>query len=47
MRWERLEHLAAGWGMHTIDTTQMTKCDAADAVLDRCRAALGRRCPSL
>lgn len=47
MRWERLEHLAAIWGMHTIDTTQMTKHDVAGAVLDWCRAALSGDAPAL
>jgi hypothetical protein len=40
MRWDRLEHLAADWGMHTIDTTHMAKRDVADPV------RTGRRCLS-
>jgi hypothetical protein len=47
MRWERLEHLAAGWGMHTIDTTHMTKHDVANAVLEWCRSALAGDAPVL
>ena len=47
MRWDRLEHLAADWGMHTIDTTHMTKRDVADAVLERCRSALAGDAPAL
>jgi hypothetical protein len=47
MRWDRLEHLAADWGMHTIDTTHMTKRDVADAVLEWCRSALAGDAPAL
>ena len=47
MRWDRLEHLAADWGMHTINTTHMTKRDVADAVLERCRSALAGDAPAL
>ena len=39
MRWERLEQVAADWSMHTIDTSDMTKREVADAVLDWCRRA--------
>jgi hypothetical protein len=45
MCWERLAQLAPDWGMHTIDTTEMTKQEVADAVLDWCRRALGGRTP--
>lgn len=47
MRWERLEQLAPDWGMHTIDTTHMTKRDVADAVLAWCRRALTGDAPAL
>jgi hypothetical protein len=47
MRWQRLEQLAPGWGMHTIDTTHMTTGHVADAVLGWCRRALAGDAPSL
>jgi hypothetical protein len=47
MRWERLEVLSAQWQMHTIDTTEMTRRDLADAVLDWCRHALAGDAPAL
>jgi hypothetical protein len=47
MRWERLGELAADWQMHTIDTTQMTKKDVADAALDWCHHALTGDAPAL
>ena len=47
MRWERLGELAPEWGMHTIDTTHMTRREAADAVLDWCRRALAGDAPAL
>ena len=47
MRWERLERLAGNWGMHTIDTTDMTKREVGDAVLDWCRRALTHDAPTL
>ena len=47
MRWQRLEQLAQDWSMHTIDTTDMTTTEVADAVLDWCRHALAGHAPSL
>ena len=47
MRWERLEQMAPQWCMHTIDTTHMTRREAADAVLDWCRRALTGDAPAL
>jgi broad-specificity NMP kinase len=47
MRWQRLDQLAAGWGMHTIDTTHMAARQVADAVVDWCRLALARIAPCL
>jgi energy-coupling factor transporter ATP-binding protein EcfA2 len=47
MRWERLERLAPVWRMHTIDATQMTRTDVAEAVLAWCRRALKGRAPTL
>jgi broad-specificity NMP kinase len=47
MRWERLEPLAANWGMHTIDTTHMSRQEVADAVLAWCRRALAHEAPTL
>jgi hypothetical protein len=47
MRWKRLERVASGWSMHTIDTTQMTTRQVADAVLDWCRRALAGDAPAL
>ena len=47
MRWQRLKQLAPDWGMHTIDTTDMTATQAADAVLDWCRTALAGGAPTL
>jgi hypothetical protein len=47
MRWERLEVVAADWQMHTIDTTQMTTKDVADAVLNWCHHALAGDAPAL
>jgi hypothetical protein len=47
MRWERLERLAPAWGMHTVDTTHMTRQQVADAVLDWCRRALSGDAPTL
>lgn len=47
MRWERLEQVASAWGMHTIDTTSMTKAAVAEAVLRWCRRALAGDAPIL
>lgn len=47
MRWERLKALAPDWRMHTIDTTDMTRREVADAVLDWCRRALRGDAPAL
>jgi hypothetical protein len=47
MRWQRLKQLAPGWSMHTIDTTDMTTTEVAEAVLDWCRHALVGDAPSL
>lgn len=47
MRWERLERLAPDWRMHTIDTTDLTRREAADAVLAWCRRALAGDAPAL
>ncbi len=47
MRWGRLEKLAPDWQMHTIDTTEMTRHDVVDAVLDWCRLALAGKAPTL
>jgi energy-coupling factor transporter ATP-binding protein EcfA2 len=45
MRWQRLEQLAPGWGMHTVDTTHMTARQVADHVHDWCRRALAGDAP--
>jgi hypothetical protein len=47
MRWERLQALAPDWRMHTIDTTDMTRREVADAVLDWCWRALRGDAPAL
>jgi hypothetical protein len=47
MRWERLERLAGSWSMHTIETTNMTEREVADAVLDWCGRALANTAPLL
>lgn len=47
MRWERLQQQAPDWRMHTIDTTQMSKSEVADAVLEWCRRALAGDAPAL
>jgi hypothetical protein len=47
MRWERLQSPADGWQMHVIDTTQMTRQEVADALLDWCRRALAGDAPAL
>lgn len=47
MRWERLEHLASEWAIHTIDTTDMTTRDVASAVLQWCRSAFAGDAPTL
>ncbi len=47
MRWERLERLAPGWRMETIDTTHLTPREVADAVVDWCRRALAGDAPAL
>jgi hypothetical protein len=47
MRWERLEPMAADWRVHTVDTTEMTKADVADAVLHWCRSALAGDAPAM
>jgi hypothetical protein len=47
MRWERLERLAPGWQMHTIDATHMTRTGVAEAVLAWCRRALKGEAPTL
>jgi hypothetical protein len=45
MQWGRLEAMRADWRMHTVDTTEMTKTEVADAVLDWCRSALAGDTP--
>jgi hypothetical protein len=40
MRWDRLDRLPATWGMHTIDTSRLTRAEVADATRDWCRRAL-------
>lgn len=47
MRWDRLESVAADWQMRTIDTTDLTKREAADAVRDWCRHVLAGAAPVL
>jgi hypothetical protein len=47
MRWERLEHLADRWRMHTIDTSHLSIGEVADEVLEWCRRALGGDAPAL
>ncbi len=47
MRWERLPALAPRWGMHVIETTELTRRDAAEAVLAWCRCALAGEAPAL
>jgi hypothetical protein len=47
MRWERLDRLADGWGMHTIDTTGMGRHEVGDAIVGWCRRALSRDAPIL
>jgi broad-specificity NMP kinase len=47
MRWERLEQVAHGWRVHTIDTTHMTVRAVAGAVLDWCWRALGGDAPAI
>jgi hypothetical protein len=47
MRWERLEQLTEDWSMHTIDTTHLSICEVADAVIDWCRGALAGDGPIL
>jgi broad-specificity NMP kinase len=40
MRWERLQKLAPNWHVQTVDTTDMTRTEVADAVLRWCQHAL-------
>jgi hypothetical protein len=47
MRWERLHRLAADWCMHTIDTTDLTRRDVAEAVLEWCERSLAGEAPLL
>lgn len=47
MRWERLDRLAPVWGMETIDTTRLTRREAADEVLAWCLRALAGDAPTL
>ena len=47
MRWERLESLAPEWQMHTVDATNMSRRDVADAILCWCRRALAGDAPTL
>lgn len=47
MRWARLENLAPGWRMHTIDATHMTRRAVADAVLNWCSRALAGDAPAV
>jgi hypothetical protein len=47
MPWHRLNRLASDWGMHTIDTTDMTRTGVANAVLEWCRHALAGNALSL
>lgn len=45
MQWDRLEAMAAGWQMSTVDTTDMTAREVAGAVLDWSRSALAGDAP--
>lgn len=47
MRWERLEHVADRWRMHTIDTSHLSNEGVADEVLEWCRRALAGDAPAL
>lgn len=47
MRWERLQRVRGGWGMHTIDTTGLGRREVADRVLGWCRDALAGTSPAL
>ena len=47
MRWERLARLAPEWGMLTIDASDMSRREVADAARDWCRGALTGTAPSL
>lgn len=47
MRWERLEGLSGDWGTHTIDTSDMSIGEVAEAVLEWCRGAIDGVAPSL
>lgn len=47
MRWERLEHVADRWRMHTIDTSHLSNEEVADDVLEWCRRALAGDAPAL
>jgi hypothetical protein len=47
MRWERLEHLADHWRMHTIDTSHVSREAVADEVLEWCRRVLAGDAPAL
>jgi hypothetical protein len=47
MRWERLERLVDGWQMRTIDTSDLSRQEVGDLVLEWCRLALAGDVPSL
>jgi hypothetical protein len=47
MRWERLEHLADSWRMHTINTSQLSREEVAAHALAWCRRALAGDAPVL
>lgn len=47
MRWDRLQRLADDWSMHTINTSQLSENEVADAVLAWCRLALAGEAPAL
>jgi energy-coupling factor transporter ATP-binding protein EcfA2 len=47
MRWERLDRLVDDWGMHTIDTSTLSKAEVAAAVREWCRRAVAGDAPTL
>jgi hypothetical protein len=47
MRWDRLAGLAPAWSSVRVDTTDLTRQDVADAVLEWCHLALGGQAPTI
>jgi len=47
MQWQRLERFSADWTMHTVDTSELSRTEVADAVMEWCCRAIAGDAPAL